>query len=49
MERMMVMRWTRHNFNALHLYCRLRDMGLSKVWAGRVARLIEPMIKTILY
>jgi hypothetical protein len=32
---------TQHSTNVLHIYCRLRDMGLSKKWAGRVAKVYE--------
>jgi len=41
--------WTRHNGNALHIYCRLVDFGFSKKWAARLAKGYEFLTKNILY
>ena len=30
-----------HKLNALHVYCRLVDMGIRKAWAFRLARTYE--------
>jgi len=44
-----MLRWTRHNGNCLHVYCRLRDLGVGKVWARRLARLWELASGWIIY
>jgi len=44
-----MMMWTRHNFNALHLYCRLRDLGLKKTHAEWLTRVIEPLVRFVIY
>ena len=32
-----------HNLNALHVYCRLVDLGIKREWAREVARVYEKM------
>lgn len=32
--------WREHYLNVLHLYCRLRDIGIGKTWAMRTARVL---------
>ena len=44
-----MMMWTKHNFNAVHIYCRLRDLGLSKAHAGWLTKVIEPLIRVVIY
>ncbi|WP_353118624.1 hypothetical protein [Nitratidesulfovibrio sp.] len=36
-----VKHFLQHRFNPLHVYCRLRDVGLSPRTAGRVSGLYE--------
>jgi len=36
-----------HRINALHIYCRLRDLGLGKRRALRIARRYERLIKAL--
>lgn len=36
-----------HWINALHVYCRLRDLGLSKRWALWLVRRYEGAIKAL--
>ena len=38
-----------HKLNALHVFCRLRDMGISAKVAQRLIRLYEKMFKHLLY
>lgn len=49
MKSLQVMMWTRHNANVLHVYCRLMDLGLSRKWAGRLARTYEVLTHWIIY
>lgn len=37
------------SLNGMHIYCRLRDMGISKKWAARFARFCERIINPIIY
>ena len=38
-----------HHCNPLHLYCRLRGLGLSRLWAWRIARVLQGVINPVLY
>jgi len=38
-----------HKLNALHVFCRLRDMGISAKVAQRLIRLYERMVRHFLY
>jgi hypothetical protein len=38
-----------HKLNALHVFCRLRDMGISAKAAQRLIRLYEKMVRHFLY
>ncbi|MEW6666926.1 MAG: hypothetical protein AB1512_17120 [Thermodesulfobacteriota bacterium] len=29
-----------HHFNVLHVFCRLRDLGISPFWSRRIARVL---------
>lgn len=49
MSKTAVLIWTQHRFNAVHIYCRLRDLGLSRDLAKLITQLIEPLIKVVLY
>ena len=42
---MKVRAWVQHHFNAIHIYCRLIDLGLDKRMARWIAKKIEPMTK----
>jgi len=44
-----MMMWTRHRGNALHIYCRLVDLGFSKKSAAKLTRTYELFTKVILY
>jgi hypothetical protein len=39
----------RHNFNALHIYGKLIDLGLPKHWARKVSRTYEKVTHRFLY
>ena len=39
----------RHNFNALHVYGKLIDLGLSKHWARNISRTYEKAFHRFLY
>ena len=41
--------WTRHNVNALHVYCRLIDFGFSKSLASKITRIYELFTHCVLY
>jgi len=36
-----------HRGNVLHIYCRLVDMGLGKVWARRICSVLEPILNVV--
>ena len=38
-----------HHGNPLHLYCRLRDFGVSKKLAMRLGKIYELLFKHIIY
>lgn len=38
-----------HNFNALHVFCRLRDMGLTQGEASSLAQAWEYEVKGTIY
>jgi hypothetical protein len=38
-----------HKLNALHVFCRLRDMGISAKAAQRLIKLYEKMVRHFLY
>ncbi len=40
-------KWLEHRVNALHIYCRLRDLGIPQSVAKWIARRIEPVTKLI--
>jgi hypothetical protein len=40
----MVLRELKHYVNPLHIYCRLRDMGIAKGWAMSLCRTYERSI-----
>lgn len=40
---------TQHHFNSLHLYCRLRDLGVSKRYARWMCQHLELVLRTLLY
>jgi hypothetical protein len=35
--------WINHTFNALHVYCRLRDLGVADRIARKIASLYEDL------
>jgi hypothetical protein len=39
----------RHNFNALHIYGKLIDLGLPKHWARKISRTYEKITHKFLY
>jgi hypothetical protein len=39
----------RHNFNALHVYSKLIDVGFSKRWARTLSRMYEKIAHKFLY
>ena len=40
--------WAQHNFNALHVYCKLRKW-LPKPWAKKFSHRYEKLVHPILY
>ena len=38
-----------HRCNSLHVYCRLRDLGVNKLWARRLATAYEALFKRVVY
>ena len=40
----MVVRELKHYVNPLHIYCRLRDMGIAERWAKSLCRTYERSI-----
>jgi len=40
---------TQHSLCCLHVYCRMRDMGIPKKWAARIGRAYELIINIIIY
>lgn len=45
----MTMRPAQHRFNALHVRCRLREMGCPRGLASWLSRLWERLIHPIIY
>jgi len=43
------MNWFYHNFNSLHIFCRLRSLGFSKKSALRLSLLWEKIVHPGLY
>lgn len=38
---------TQHNFNALHVYCRLVDLGLNRKAARRVGEIVDTLTRVL--
>jgi len=38
-----------HTYNALHIYCRLRDLGVSKPIARKICQIFGMLINPFIY
>ncbi len=44
-----IMNWVYHHFNSMHVFCRLRSLGLSKRRALKLALIWEKIVHPGLY
>lgn len=41
--------WAQHNFNSMHVYCRLVKLKMPKIWARKFSLSYEKLVHPILY